>query len=97
MLDDPNRLLNLTNAVCGYGEECGVGRFAFITTASFLATIGAGFNIILAYVFAFHQFPTTPPTLYPTILAILDTLICTFYVLFFGVDIVAIFLRIEVK
>lgn len=87
---------NLTSNVCGYTEECGVGRFSFVMASSILATLGAGANLILACVFTFRTVPVTPSTLYPTFLAVLDALICVFYVLFFGVDVFSIFLGIEV-
>lgn len=97
ILDESSLFLNLTSSVCGYTEECGAGRFAFITIASFLATLGAGANLLLTYVFTFRTVASTPPTLYPTFLSVLDTLICAFYVLFFGVDVFAIYLKIEVS
>lgn len=99
ILDESILFMNLTNSnlLCGYTEEAGTGRFIFITLSSILALIGSGANVLLFYVFTFRTVPSTPPTLYPTFLSLLDTLICTFYVLFFGVDIFAIYLKIEVS
>jgi len=97
ILDDSELFINLTSSACGYTEETGLVRFVLITMASFLATIGAGANLVLTHVFIFRTIPGTPPTLYPTFLAILDTLICAFYVLFFGVDVIMIYLRFEVS
>lgn len=95
-MDESSLFLNSSNSICGHTEECGIVRFVLVTSASILAMLGTGANVILAYIFIFRTFPSTPPTLYPTFLAILDTLICSFYVLFFGVDVMALFLKNEV-
>jgi hypothetical protein len=96
-LDESELFLNLSSAVCGYTEECEIGRFLVITGASILASMGAAANLLLTYIFMFRSVSnTTPPTLYPTFLAVLDTLLCVFYVLLFGVDVVMNYLKIEV-
>ena len=84
-------------ALCGFTEECSAGRFVFITAASFAAAAGAAANLVLAYTFVFRKMPSTPPSIYPFVLAIFDALLCVFYVLLFGVDVAMIFLRIEVS
>ena len=82
--------------VCGFTEECDFKRFFAITVLSCIACVGACCNFLLAWIFIRYRFNNLPPTLYPTFLAILDGLICCFYVLLFGVDAVHVYLRIEV-
>lgn len=84
-------------ALCGFTEECSAGRFALITAASFAASAGAAANLVLVYTLVFRKMPSTPPSIYPVVLAIFDALLCVFYVLLFGVDVAMIFLRIEVS
>ena len=83
--------------ICGFTEECDFRRFFFITALSLIACGGVFSNGLLAWVFTKHQCPSTPPTLYPTFLAILDGLICCFYIFLFGFDVIMIYLRIEVR
>ncbi|KAE9551959.1 hypothetical protein FO519_004835 [Halicephalobus sp. NKZ332] len=81
--------------ICGFTEECDFRRFFFITVLSCIAFVGACCNFLLAWIFIRYRFNNLPPTLYPTFLAILDGLICCFYVMLFGVDAVHVYLRIE--
>lgn len=83
--------------ICGFVEECDFRRFFFITILSCVAVVGAFCNFLLAWIFIRYRFNNIPPTLYPTFLAILDGLICCFYVLLFGVDAVHVFLKIQVN
>uniref|UniRef100_A0A914YAI1 G-protein coupled receptors family 1 profile domain-containing protein n=1 Tax=Panagrolaimus superbus TaxID=310955 RepID=A0A914YAI1_9BILA len=90
--------LSLSNdeiLICGFTEECDFRRFFFITALSGIALCGIFNNGLLAWIFMKHQCPNTPPTLYPTFLAILDGLICFFYIFLFGFDVVMIYLRIK--
>lgn len=94
---------NITNAyvvdvgVCGSSEECGVMRFIYVVVSSGIALCGCSFNTLLVAAFVRSNSPDTPSTLYPSVLAVLDAFICLFYILLFGVDVAAIYLRIEVR
>jgi hypothetical protein len=50
----------------------------------------------LLYLFSARNYPNTPPTLYPGVLAILDAIICAMYILLFGADAAIVFLHIKV-
>lgn len=78
--------------LCGYSEECGLIRFTYVMLGSAMATCGCFFNMILIAAFIRKMKSATQPTLYPTVLAVLDLLICFFYLLLFGVDAAAIYL-----
>ncbi|CAD5223565.1 unnamed protein product [Bursaphelenchus okinawaensis] len=90
-----NETVDDANPTCGYTEDCGFGRFMFVSFASSMAVLGAGANILLAYIFIFKTKKNTPPTLYPTVLALLDAALCILYFLCFGIDVAMLFLRIE--
>uniref|UniRef100_A0A7E4ZT69 G_PROTEIN_RECEP_F1_2 domain-containing protein n=1 Tax=Panagrellus redivivus TaxID=6233 RepID=A0A7E4ZT69_PANRE len=81
--------------LCGFTEECDIYRFIVISILSLIAAIGLLSNGMLTWIFARYKCSNTPPTLYPTFLAILDGLICFFYILLFGVDVVMGYLKIE--
>jgi hypothetical protein len=53
------------------------------------------FNAFLVYFFAAHKLRNTPPTLYPTVLAILDFFLCVAYIAIMGGDAVAIYRQNE--
>uniref|UniRef100_A0A914EEM0 G-protein coupled receptors family 1 profile domain-containing protein n=1 Tax=Acrobeloides nanus TaxID=290746 RepID=A0A914EEM0_9BILA len=86
---------NISLPQCGSTEECDFARFVSISILSFIACIGAASNLLLTFIFTTKKYSNAPPTLYPTFLAILDSLICIFYVLMFGVDVIMIYLKIE--
>ncbi len=44
-----------------------------------------------------RKYPNTPPTLYPTVLAVLDTFICALYILIFGADAAVFYLEERVR
>jgi hypothetical protein len=67
----------------------------FIAGASVLAAVGMLFNAFLVFFFAAHKPPNTPPTLYPSVLAILDFLLCVVYIMIMGGDAVAIYKQNE--
>uniref|UniRef100_A0A1I7RP01 G_PROTEIN_RECEP_F1_2 domain-containing protein n=1 Tax=Bursaphelenchus xylophilus TaxID=6326 RepID=A0A1I7RP01_BURXY len=90
-----NDTVELPQPTCGYTEECGFGRFLFVSIASSLAVLGAAANLLLAYIFTFKTKKNTPPTLYPTALALMDAALCILYFLCFGVDVFMLYLRIE--
>lgn len=54
-------------------------------------------NILLFYLFTTRKCPKTPPTLYPRVLALLDMIICTVYILLFGADAAVVYLHIKVN
>ncbi|VDN19930.1 unnamed protein product, partial [Cylicostephanus goldi] len=71
-------------------------RFVLITLASVIACLGTAANLLLIKLFTKKKkSPSTPATLYPTILAFLDFAICLEYLLLFGVDAIVSFMKIE--
>ncbi|CAJ0590977.1 unnamed protein product [Cylicocyclus nassatus] len=71
-------------------------RFILITLASVIACLGTAANLLLIKLFTKKKkSPSTPATLYPTILAFLDFAICLEYLLLFGVDAIVSFMKIE--
>uniref|UniRef100_A0A914PX80 G-protein coupled receptors family 1 profile domain-containing protein n=1 Tax=Panagrolaimus davidi TaxID=227884 RepID=A0A914PX80_9BILA len=72
--------------ICGDGETYTLARFLFIFLSIWIAFLGIVGNLVLFYVFIKHKYPNTPPTLYPSALAILDSIICLMYILLFGAD-----------
>uniref|UniRef100_A0AC34FR16 G-protein coupled receptors family 1 profile domain-containing protein n=1 Tax=Panagrolaimus sp. ES5 TaxID=591445 RepID=A0AC34FR16_9BILA len=72
--------------ICGDGETYTLARFLFIFLSSWIACLGIVGNLLLFYLFIKHKYPNTPPTLYPSALAILDSIICLMYILLFGSD-----------
>lgn len=82
---------------CGYSEQCGTIRFIYIMLGTIAAIIGLIFNLLLIIAFSRQSKIGMPPTLYPTVLALFDLLICLFYILLFGVDAIAVCLHDEVR
>ncbi|KAI6189399.1 G-PROTEIN-RECEP-F1-2 domain-containing protein [Aphelenchoides bicaudatus] len=80
---------------CGDYEVYTPARFLFITGASVLAGIGMVFNAFLVYFFATQKLSNTPPTLYPSVLAILDFCLCFMYIAIMGADAIAFYKQNE--
>ncbi|KAK0411614.1 hypothetical protein QR680_005746 [Steinernema hermaphroditum] len=80
---------------CGDYEMYTLARFVFLMISSTIAALGTFGNLLLVYIFLTRRYPNTPPTLYPLFLAVLDTLMCTLYILLFGVDAAVVFLHVE--
>ncbi|KAL3985231.1 putative integral membrane protein [Acanthocheilonema viteae] len=59
--------------------------------ASFIAWLGTCGNLLLVYIFVTRTYPTS--TKYPTVLAILDALICILYIMLFGIDAAIVYLQ----
>lgn len=83
--------------LCGAAEEYYLTRFVLILSASNAAVLGVAANLLLCYIFTSKVSVDTPPTLYPTVLSVLDALLCTVYVLLFTVDVIANYLRVYVS
>ncbi|VDN40219.1 unnamed protein product [Gongylonema pulchrum] len=83
--------------LCGYSEECGFVRFTYVMLGSAIAACGCIFNVILIFALKRKTKPDVPPTLFPVVLALLDALICFFYIFLFGVDAAAIYLHHAVR
>lgn len=81
--------------LCGDGEIYSLPRFLYLFISSWIALLGVGGNIMLLYLFTTKKYPNTPPTLYPSVLAVLDALICAMYILLFGADAAIGYLRLE--
>ncbi|GMT11527.1 hypothetical protein PFISCL1PPCAC_2824, partial [Pristionchus fissidentatus] len=81
--------------ICAVGEPYPLYRFVYIVVAGLIAIGGVGFNILLIALFANRSCATTPPTLYPSALAVLDTLMCVCYVAIMFIDAIVSYLRIE--
>lgn len=74
-----------------------------------MASSGVALAGVLANLFLFGLFSTTrskrggggsattPPTLYPRVLALLDATICVVYILLFGADAAVVYLHIKVS
>uniref|UniRef100_A0A0N5B6N3 G_PROTEIN_RECEP_F1_2 domain-containing protein n=1 Tax=Strongyloides papillosus TaxID=174720 RepID=A0A0N5B6N3_STREA len=80
--------------VCGAAEYYTDLRFTFLIVSSLIAAFGTIGNIILFYVFIKKKDNTQKPTLYPSVLAILDCLLCIVYILIFGIDAIIHYLHI---
>ncbi|CAJ0916696.1 unnamed protein product, partial [Mesorhabditis belari] len=81
--------------VCAPYEPYTAIRFSFILCATVIAAAGIAANILLVQIFATRQCPSTPPTHYPSAIAVLDAIICTVYVLIFGIDAIIIYAKTE--
>ncbi|KAF8384472.1 hypothetical protein PRIPAC_73614, partial [Pristionchus pacificus] len=81
--------------ICAMSEPYPLYRFVCIVIAGLIAIGGIGFNILLIALFANRSCATTPPTLYPSALAVLDTLMCVCYVLIMFIDALVSYLKIE--
>ncbi|VDM98390.1 unnamed protein product [Thelazia callipaeda] len=68
--------------------------FIFLMLASVIAWIGTCGNLLLTYLFITKTYPNTPSALYPTVLSILDALICILYIMLFSVDAATVYLRV---
>ncbi|GMR59878.1 hypothetical protein PMAYCL1PPCAC_30073, partial [Pristionchus mayeri] len=86
---------NTTEAICALSEPYPLYRFICIVVAGLIAIGGIGFNILLIALFANRSCATTPPTLYPSALAVLDTLMCVCYVLIMFIDAIVSYLKVE--
>ncbi|VDN54167.1 unnamed protein product [Dracunculus medinensis] len=84
-----------SSEICGDFEKYTLARFVFLTIASSIALLGTLGNLLLIYIFSMRKYPNTPPTLYPTVLAVLDALICFLYILLFGADAAVVFLHVR--
>ncbi|GMS81438.1 hypothetical protein PENTCL1PPCAC_3613, partial [Pristionchus entomophagus] len=93
-LMDPNATTDPT-PTCALSEPYPLYRFVCIVVAGLIAIGGIGFNILLIALFANRSCATTPPTLYPSALAVLDTLMCICYVLLMFIDAIVNYLRVE--
>lgn len=80
--------------ICGAAEYYTDTRFTFLIISSFIAACGTIGNIILFYVLIKKKDNTQKPTLYPSVLAILDCLLCIVYILIFGIDAIIHYLHI---
>uniref|UniRef100_A0A914CU17 G-protein coupled receptors family 1 profile domain-containing protein n=1 Tax=Acrobeloides nanus TaxID=290746 RepID=A0A914CU17_9BILA len=83
--------------ICGEYETYTLARFLFIFVSSWIALFGTSGNLFLLYLFSARNYPNTPPTLYPGVLAILDAIICAMYIFLFGADAAIVFLHIKEK
>ncbi|CAJ0582428.1 unnamed protein product, partial [Mesorhabditis spiculigera] len=81
--------------ICAPYETYTALRFSFTLFGTVIATLGLPANLLLVYVFATRKCSSTPPTLYPSAIAILDAVICLAYVLIFGIDAIIIFAKNE--
>uniref|UniRef100_A0A915D1W4 G-protein coupled receptors family 1 profile domain-containing protein n=1 Tax=Ditylenchus dipsaci TaxID=166011 RepID=A0A915D1W4_9BILA len=88
--------------LCGEYENYTPARFLFLSISSIIAVMGVFANIFLCILFSLSSGNATtssqhktPPTLYPRILALLDTIICLVYILIFGGDAVMIYLHVK--
>uniref|UniRef100_A0A1I7YS46 G_PROTEIN_RECEP_F1_2 domain-containing protein n=1 Tax=Steinernema glaseri TaxID=37863 RepID=A0A1I7YS46_9BILA len=88
-------LQSSTNSMLFQYEMYPLARFVFVMFSATIAALGTVGNLLLVYIFVTRRYPNTPPTLYPLILAMLDTLMCTLYILLFGVDAAVVFLHVE--
>lgn len=82
---------------CGEYETYTPARFFFISGASILAFIGMQFNAFLVYFFVTQNLSNTPPTIYPTVLAVLDFCLCFMYVAIFGADAIVFYKENKVR
>ncbi|KHN82932.1 hypothetical protein Tcan_14231 [Toxocara canis] len=85
----------IPSEICGDFEGYTLARFIFLAFTSLIALLGTFGNLLLIYIFSTRKYPNTPPTLYPTVLAVLDTLLCALYIMLFGVDAAIVYLRVE--
>ncbi|VIO97565.1 Uncharacterized protein BM_BM2931 [Brugia malayi] len=79
--------------LCGDSEFYTLARFIFLMIASFIAWLGTCGNLLLVYIFMTRTYPTS--TKYPTVLAILDALICILYIMLFGIDAAIVYLKVS--
>ncbi|KAM3717834.1 FMRFamide receptor [Dirofilaria immitis] len=79
--------------LCGDSEFYTLARFIFLMIASFIAWLGTCGNLLLVYIFMTRAYPTS--TKFPTVLAILDTLICILYIMLFGIDAAIVYLKVS--
>lgn len=86
-----------SDIICGAAEEYSLTRFVLILAASNFAVLGVAANLLLCYIFALKVFVDTPPTVYPTVLSVLDSILCAVYLLLFTVDVIANYLAIYVS
>lgn len=86
-----------SDLLCGAAEEYYLTRFVLILSASNFAVLGVAANLLLGYIFTRKASVDTPPTVYPTVLSVLDALLCTVYVLLFTVDAIANYLQVYVS
>ncbi|CAI4222528.1 unnamed protein product [Auanema sp. JU1783] len=92
---DDQYQFNMDDPLCAQYETYTLGRFIYIIKATLIATLGTIANAVLVYVFCTKRAKSTPATLYPTVLAILDLSICFEYILLFGVDAIVSYVKIE--
>ncbi|CAD6190008.1 unnamed protein product [Caenorhabditis auriculariae] len=81
--------------VCGYTEEVTTARFVYISLGGVVAFFGCVSNALLFLLLTTRKLPNSPPQLYPAALALLDGLLCSFFIMIFVVDVNMIYNRSE--